>query len=64
MPEALACEFEGVTDAHYAPSAGASGIDPKSGEGDWPPGMLWHVASTDHPPPTLIPLGCGNVHGE
>ena len=40
MPEALVYEFQGVTDAHYAAVSRHLSIDPETGEGDWPPGLL------------------------
>jgi hypothetical protein len=46
MPEALVYEFQGVTDAHYAAVSRHLGIDPETGEGDWPPGMLSHAVGT------------------
>jgi hypothetical protein len=46
MPEALVYEFQGVTGAHYAAVSQHLGIDPDTGEGDWPPGLLSHAAGT------------------
>jgi len=46
MPEALVYEFQGVTSADYAAVSRHLGIDPETGEGDWPPGMLSHAAGT------------------
>jgi hypothetical protein len=46
MPDALVYEFQGVTDAHYAGVSRHLGIDPETGEGDWPPGLLSHAAGT------------------
>jgi hypothetical protein len=46
MPEALVYEFQGVTDAHYAAVSRHLGIDPETGEGEWPPGMLSHAAGS------------------
>ena len=46
MPDALVYEFQGVTDAHYAAVSRHLGIDPQTGEGDWPPGLLSHAAGT------------------
>jgi len=37
-------EFEGVTDGEYFAVNKELGIDPESGEGDWPEGMLFHSA--------------------
>ena len=44
MPEALVYEFEGVTGAQYATVSRHLGIDPDTGEGPWPPGLLSHSA--------------------
>src|SRR5690242_18483093 len=46
MPEALVYEFQGVTGADYAAVSRHLGIDPETGEGDWPAGMLSHAAGT------------------
>jgi hypothetical protein len=42
MPAELILEFEGVTTEQYF--AVVLGIDPASGEGDWPDGMVAHSA--------------------
>jgi len=44
MPEALVYEFQGVTGAHYSAVSRLLGIDPETGKGDWPPGLLSHAA--------------------
>jgi len=46
MPEALILEFSGVTEADYTKVNANLGIDPRTGEGDWPPGLLSHAAGT------------------
>jgi hypothetical protein len=42
MAEALILEFDGVERRHYDAVNRQLGIDPASGEGDWPPGMIFH----------------------
>lgn len=44
MPTSLILEFEGVTLAEYAAVNKSLGIDPSTGEGDWPDGMITHSA--------------------
>jgi hypothetical protein len=44
MAAELILEFEGVTAAEYYAVNKELGIDPISGEGDWPNGMLTHSA--------------------
>jgi hypothetical protein len=44
MPAALILEFEGVSEKEYEAVNDALGFDPKTGEGDWPDGMLSHSA--------------------
>jgi hypothetical protein len=46
MTQAVVYEFQGVTDAHYAAVSRHLGIDPETGEGDWPPGLRSHAAGT------------------
>ncbi len=46
MPLALVYEFQGVTDGHYAAVSRHLGIDPETGQGDWPPGLISHAAGT------------------
>jgi hypothetical protein len=46
MPEALILEFSGVTEADYAKVNGYLGIDMRTGEGNWPPGLLSHAAGS------------------
>jgi hypothetical protein len=44
MAAELILEFEGVTKAEYDAVNEELGIDPETGEGDWPEGMLVHSA--------------------
>ena len=44
MPAQVILEFEGVTTKEYDAVNAALGIDPESGEGDWPPGLQVHAA--------------------
>lgn len=44
MPELFILEFEGLDRAAYERVNKALGIDPDSGEGDWPDGLLTHSA--------------------
>ena len=44
MPEALILEFTGVSEAEYAAVNKYLGIDMQTGQGDWPAGLLSHVA--------------------
>ena len=44
IPEALVYEFEGITGAHYAAVSKHLGIDPETGAGAWPSGLLSHAA--------------------
>ena len=44
MPAELILEFEGVTTEQYFAVNEVLGIDPASGEGDWPDGMVAHSA--------------------
>jgi hypothetical protein len=46
MPEALILEFTGVGEAEYAAVNKQLGIDMRTGEGDWPPGLLSHAGGT------------------
>ena len=43
MPEAVILEFAGLTNADYAAVNANLGIDPDTGKGDWPAGMLSHA---------------------
>jgi hypothetical protein len=44
MVAELILEFDGVTAAQYHAVNEELGIDPESGEGDWPKGLLIHAA--------------------
>jgi hypothetical protein len=44
MAAELILEFEGVTIAQYHDVNKALGVDPLSGEGDWPSGLVAHSA--------------------
>ena len=46
MSEALVLEFTGLGEAEYAAVNRQLGIDMRTGEGDWPPGLLSHAAGT------------------
>ena len=43
MAEGLILEFEGVGLKEYEAVNGFLGIDPESGRGDWPRGLLFHA---------------------
>lgn len=45
MAEALILEFAGVTADQYRGVNAALGIDPDTGEGDWPDGLLSHTGA-------------------
>ena len=44
MPAELILEFQGVTAKEYNAVNAVLGIDPESGEGDWPDGLISHGA--------------------
>ncbi len=44
MPAALILEFEGVGNEQYEAVNSRLGIDMGSGRGDWPAGLLTHIA--------------------
>ena len=44
MASALILEFEGVTMKEYDAVNAALGLDPATGEGDWPDGLVSHSA--------------------
>lgn len=46
MPEVLILEFAGVGESEYNAVNEQLGIDMKTGEGDWPTGLLSHAAGT------------------
>ena len=45
MSDALILEFKGVTAEQYGAVNTTLGIDPKTGEGDWPAGLLSHTGA-------------------
>jgi hypothetical protein len=44
MAELLILEFEGVTESDYRSVTAQLGIDPDTLEGDWPAGLITHLA--------------------
>jgi hypothetical protein len=46
MPDALILEFTGGTADQYMAVNAVLGIDPATGEGDWPTGLVSHTGST------------------
>jgi hypothetical protein len=44
MAAAIILEFEGITQKEYDAVNAALGIDPTTGKGDWPDGLLSHSA--------------------
>jgi hypothetical protein len=44
MAAGLLLEFEGINQGQYDAVNQKLGLDPKSGKGDWPPGMRSHAA--------------------
>jgi hypothetical protein len=46
MAEALILEFKGVSVDDYRAVNNLLGIDPDTGEGDWPAGLLNHIGAT------------------
>jgi hypothetical protein len=46
MSEALILEFAGLGEAEYAAVNKHPGIDMRTGQGDWPAGLLSHAAGT------------------
>ena len=57
MPEALILEFSGVTEADYAKVNAHLGIDMRTGEGNWPPGLL--STGEGHPSSGALPARKG-----
>ena len=43
MADGLILEFEGIGREEYDAVNGRLGIDPESGQGDWPAGMVFHA---------------------
>ena len=46
MSDALVLEFQGVTADQYRAVNAVLGLDPVTGEGDWPAGLLSHTGAT------------------
>jgi hypothetical protein len=44
MAELLILDFDGVGEAEYLAVNAALGLDPNTGAGDWPSGLISHVA--------------------
>jgi hypothetical protein len=44
MAELLILDFDGLDEADYRKVNSELGIDPDTGEGDWPAGLITHVA--------------------
>ena len=44
MPELLILDFAGVTEAEYRNVNAQLGVDPDTGAGDWPVGLVSHTA--------------------
>ena len=42
MADALILEFDDVTREHYDAVNAALGLNPQTGEGDWPPALRFH----------------------
>ena len=47
MSEAHLLEFHGATTDQYNAVNALLGLDPNTGEGDWPAGLLHHVGAAD-----------------
>ena len=45
MANAILLEFDGVTREHYDAVNAKLNIDPETGEGDWPDGLLYHAGA-------------------
>ena len=44
MADVLILEFTGVGEEEYRAVNSELGIDPETGQGNWPPGLLAHAA--------------------
>jgi hypothetical protein len=44
MAELLVLEFDGVDETDYANVSAQLGVDPQTGAGEWPPGLITHLA--------------------
>jgi hypothetical protein len=47
VAELLKLEFDGLDETDYAAANAQLGLDPKTGYGDWPAGLITHVAGVD-----------------
>ena len=47
MPAQVILEFEGVTTKEYEAVNKELGVDPSTGKGDWPDGLVTHAAGHD-----------------
>jgi hypothetical protein len=45
MSDALILEFDGLSKQHYEAVNGHMGLDPVSGAGDWPEGLISHTGA-------------------
>ena len=44
MPELLVLQFDGLDETHYANVNAQLGLDPNTGAGQWPAGLITHLA--------------------
>ena len=44
MAELLVLEFDGVDETDYANVSAQLGVDPQTGAGEWPAGLITHLA--------------------
>jgi hypothetical protein len=47
MAELLMLEFDGLDETDYAKVNAQLGLDPKTGAGDWPAGLISHLAGVE-----------------
>jgi hypothetical protein len=47
MAELLMLEFDGLDETDYAKVNAQLGLDPKTGSGDWPAGLISHLAGVE-----------------
>jgi hypothetical protein len=47
MAELLMLEFDGLDETDYAEVNAQLGLDPKTGAGDWPAGLISHLAGVE-----------------
>lgn len=45
MPELLILEFDGIDETQYDKVNAHLGVDPRGGAGDFPPGLITHLAA-------------------